>query len=194
MEIIEDDAKKIIMFLRNYIELNSVASNLNKEIFLNNKINKKVKMRLKVIYKPTNILIWEATTEGINLVDYEIMKVAESLVTNNNLKIIFTKQMLNDVGFELDIISKQEMLGRNFISKLKNIDLENDGLLIKYGVRNGLIIFDNETKKTTKTKLFEEICTKIGLPKYYWKQPNIKLYKVKVLKFIEVIPGTVIRK
>ncbi|MGC8572086.1 MAG: AMMECR1 domain-containing protein [Candidatus Micrarchaeia archaeon] len=193
MELGEDDARSIIEFVRNYIELNSIASNFDKGILKPTKLNKKLKLNLRAVYKPTGAIIWEISTKGTKPIENEIAEAVKSLVDNGNIT-IFTKDLLNNISFEIDNIAISNALKKNFISRFKDINFDEEGLLIKYGLKESIMLPNELTKNKTKTKLFEELCVRAGLPNNYWKQPNISLYKFKLIKFVELEPGRIIKK
>ncbi|MGC8648995.1 MAG: hypothetical protein ACP5UN_02135 [Candidatus Micrarchaeia archaeon] len=175
-----NEANDLLDLAKNTIELKVKTPLFNKSILLaNNKIDKKIKMLIKIFYKPTNTLINEIYTPGENNVAYEVVDALVSLFKKTDENIFLKESIINNIDIEIYTFSEFKPLGKNSIERLKNFNLEKDNLFIKYGIKQNFIftINNKNLNKLSKTALLETACTKIGLPEYYWKQTKVNLFK-----------------
>ena len=71
-----------------------------------------------------------------------------------------------------------------------------DGLVVEYGLYRGLLLPNVATEQNfSKEEFLEAVCEKAGIPKNYWMQPNVKLYKFETQIFCEEEPnGKIVEK
>jgi len=97
---------------------------------------------------------------------------------------------LNKLIVEVSILSPPEELKKKGRARLRDIKIGRDGTIIQYGIYSGLLlpIVAVEQHWNPKT-LLEETCVKTGLPKEYWLQPNVKIYRFETQVFKEEEPN-----
>lgn len=91
---------------------------------------------------------------------------------------------------EVSILSEQQPLPDSASGRKKGIVVGRDGLVVKYGVHSGLLLPIVAVEQGWGAERFlEEVCAKAGLPKGYWTQPNVKIYKFETQLFREESPN-----
>ena len=97
---------------------------------------------------------------------------------------------LDKSTIEVSILSKPEIVGGEEKERLNAIRAGRDGTLIEYGSYSGLLLpIVAVEQKWDSARLLDETCVKAGLPKGYWKQKNVKLYKFQTQIFREEAPN-----
>lgn len=101
-----------------------------------------------------------------------------------------TEKELEDTILEVSILSRPELLKGSETKRLSSIKLGRDGMMIEYGLYKGHFMPEEiEEKKWTKKDAFEELCSIAKIPKTYWTQPNVRLYRFEVQTFKEEEPN-----
>ena len=105
-----------------------------------------------------------------------------------------SKPELEHLIVEVSVLSEQKELPTTAAARKKDVIIGKDGLVVKYGVHNGLLLPIVAVEQGWNAERFlEEVCGKAGLPKSYWTQPNVKIYKFETQIFREESPnGSVI--
>ncbi|MCL5093277.1 MAG: TIGR00296 family protein [Candidatus Marsarchaeota archaeon] len=97
---------------------------------------------------------------------------------------------LDESTIEVSILSKLEIVDDGEKTRLEAIRAGRDGTLIEYGSYSGLLLpIVAVERKWDSRRLLDETCAKAGLPKEYWKQKNVKLYKFQTQIFREDAPN-----
>lgn len=97
---------------------------------------------------------------------------------------------LDELTFEVSLLSEPKIVGKSESARLRSIKVGRDGLIIEYGFYSGLLLpIVAVEEKWNKLQFLEEVCLKAGLPKGYWKQPNVNLYKFETQVFREESPN-----
>ena len=93
------------------------------------------------------------------------------------------------ITVEVDIISDFEEIKSSGKGKLIKVKMGRDGLYVKYGFKNSLLLpsFPIESK-LDKTGFFEALCQKVGISKDHWMQPNVKVFRFETKSFAEEEP------
>jgi len=104
---------------------------------------------------------------------------------------------LDSISFEVTVLTPPKKIVVNkpeeYLSKIK---VGRDGLIVKHGFYSGLLLPQVPTEYGWNEKEFlEYTCEKAGLPKNYWRNPDIEIQKFEGTVFKEENPnGTVIRE
>ncbi len=103
---------------------------------------------------------------------------------------------LNELIIEVSILSELKNLGKTAASRKNNLVIGRDGLVVEYGLYRGLLLPNVATEQNfSKEEFLEAVCKKAGIPKNYWMQPNVKLYKFETQIFCEEEPnGKIVEK
>lgn len=103
---------------------------------------------------------------------------------------------LDEVIFEVSILSKMEKLADEPELRVKSIYIGRDGLMIEYGFYHGILLpevpveycWDNET-------FLAETCLKAGMEPDCWLNKKVKVYRYRTKTFKELAPkGDVIER
>jgi hypothetical protein len=104
---------------------------------------------------------------------------------------------LDSITFEVTVLTPPKKI---IVSKpeeyLSEIKVGRDGLIIKHGFYSGLLLPQVPIEYGWNEEEFlEHTCEKAGLPKNYWKNPEIEIQKFEGIVFKEEKPnGRVIRE
>ena len=104
---------------------------------------------------------------------------------------------LNSITFEVTVLTPpKKIIASNPEEYLKQIKVGRDGLIVKHGFYSGLLLPQVPIEYRWNEKEFlEYTCEKAGLPKNYWKNPEIEIQKFEGIVFKEENPdGPVIRE
>jgi len=97
---------------------------------------------------------------------------------------------LNELIVEVSILSNPVELKKKGRARVRDIKIGRDGTIIQYGVYSGLLLPIVAVEQHWNPKTFlEETCVKAGLPREYWLQPNVKIYKFETQVFKEEEPN-----
>lgn len=96
---------------------------------------------------------------------------------------------LKELLVEVSILSKQIPLHKDWRRRKNSIVIGKDGLVVEYGMHKGLLLPDVPVEQEWDVEEFlEGVMEKANIPKEYWKQPNVKLYKFETQIFKEKEP------
>ena len=104
---------------------------------------------------------------------------------------------LDLITFEVTVLTPPKKIAvskpEEYLSKIK---VGRDGLLVKYGFYSGLLLPQVPIEYGWNEEEFlEYACEKAGLPKNYWKNPEVEIQKFEGIVFKEEKPnGAVIRE
>ena len=104
---------------------------------------------------------------------------------------------LDSITFEVTVLTPPKKI---IVSKpeeyLSEIKVGRDGLIVKHGFYSGLLLPQVPIEYGCNEEEFlEYTCEKAGLPKNYWKNPEIEIQKFEGIVFKEEKPnGRVIRE
>jgi len=97
---------------------------------------------------------------------------------------------LNELIIEVSVLSDPVELRYKGRTRTREIKIGRDGTIIQYGVYSGLLLPIVAVEQHWDSKTFlEETCVKAGLPKEYWMQPNVKMYRFETQMFKEEEPN-----
>lgn len=96
---------------------------------------------------------------------------------------------LNEVIFEVSILSRMEKLSEEPELRVKSIYIGRDGLMVEYGFYHGILLpevpveycWDNET-------FLAETCLKAGTEPDCWLNKKVKVYRYRTKTFKELTP------
>lgn len=102
---------------------------------------------------------------------------------------------LPETAIELHIIAEPVPVAGSYIIRLSAIDLKKDGVIIEYGAHRSMLLpVQAEERGLDRRGYLEAACEAAGLPKNYWMQPRVKLFKFDTQTFSEESPnGDVIK-
>ena len=104
---------------------------------------------------------------------------------------------LDSITFEVTVLTPPEKITvskpEDYLSKIK---VGRDGLIVKSGYTSGLLLPQVPVEYDWNEEEFlEHTCEKAGLPRDYWKKPDIEIQKFEGIVFKEEEPkGSVIRE
>ncbi len=106
------------------------------------------------------------------------------------------KHELENILFEVSVLSTPSILKCPARERHKNIKIGKDGLVIEYGNRSGLLLAQVATEwNFTPIQFFEALCEKAGLPKDMYSSESAKVYSFTQQVFEEKTPnGKIIQK
>ncbi len=96
---------------------------------------------------------------------------------------------LDDVIFEVSILSVPKTLGSKGQELLNEIAIGVDGLVIEYGINKGVLLPEVPVEYCWDNESFlSETCLKAGLPPDCWLHPHIRVQKFTASVFKELRP------
>ena len=104
---------------------------------------------------------------------------------------------LDSIKFEVTVLTPPEKITvskpEDYLSKIK---VGRDGLIVKSGYSSGLLLPQVPVEYDWNEEEFlEHTCEKAGLPRDYWKKPDVEIHKFEGIVFKEEEPkGSVIRE
>ena len=104
---------------------------------------------------------------------------------------------LDSITFEVTVLTPPQTIKVNDpLEYLQKIKVGQDGLIVRYGLNSGLLLPQVPIEwGWNETEFIEHTCEKAGLPKDYWKKPEIEIQKFQGLVFKEKEPkGEVIEE
>ncbi len=97
---------------------------------------------------------------------------------------------LDHIVIEVSILSEMKQLKGNPNSFPDQIKIGEDGLLIEYGVYNGLLLpIVAVEQKFNSEEFLKETCLKAGVCEDCWNKPEAKVYKFQTQIFKEESPN-----
>jgi hypothetical protein len=120
----------------------------------------------------------------------ELVEAALAAAFEDPRFVSVSKPELEHLVAEVSILSEQKELMGAAAAREKEVVIGKDGLVVRYGVHSGLLLPIVAVEQGWDAKQFlEEACLKAGLPKGYWSQPNVKIYKFETQVFREESPN-----
>lgn len=96
---------------------------------------------------------------------------------------------LDELVIEVSVLTNPIKMHRDWRRRQNSVVIGKDGLIVEYGLYKGLLLPDVATEYNfTPKKFLEEVCIKANIPKEYWKQPKVKIYKFETQIFKEEAP------
>ena len=97
---------------------------------------------------------------------------------------------LDSITFEVTVLTPPQTIKVDEPKEyLKKIKVGQDGLIVKYGYNSGLLLPQVPIEWGWNEKEFlEHTCEKAGLPRDYWKKPEIEVQKFQGIVFKEKEP------
>ena len=97
---------------------------------------------------------------------------------------------LDSITFEVTVLTPPQTIKVDKPQEyLKKIKVGQDGLIVKYGYNSGLLLPQVPIEWDWNEKEFlEHTCEKAGLPRDYWKKPEIEVQKFQGIVFKEKEP------
>ena len=117
-----------------------------------------------------------------------VIEASQSACLDTRFKPV-KEEELNKIKIELSILTDPVLIKvKNPEEYLKKIVPNKDGLIIKYGFYSGLFLPQVWKELPAKEEFLDHLCLKAGLPKGFWKNEGVKLYKFNVQSFKEDFP------
>lgn len=99
------------------------------------------------------------------------------------------RQELNNIIFELSILTSPQQIRVNPAEYGKEIEIGRDGLILQWRFGSGLLLPQVPVElKWNLEEYLANICYKAGAPPDVWLDPSSKLYKFQAVVFKEVEP------
>lgn len=99
------------------------------------------------------------------------------------------RQELNNIIFELSVLTSPEQIRVNPAEYGKEIEIGRDGLILQWRFGSGLLLPQVPVElKWNLEEYLANICYKAGAPPDVWLDPSSKLYKFQAVVFKEIEP------
>lgn len=120
-----------------------------------------------------------------NMLDTVVI-TAKGAAFDNPDFIDMTKEEINNVKFEIGVLSEPEILPETAEERLESIELGKDGLIARMGPTSGYLLPHTAAEyKWTKEEFFENACAKAGLSPDMWTDENVEFSKFQMQVFRE---------
>ncbi|MEM3841429.1 MAG: TIGR00296 family protein [Candidatus Micrarchaeaceae archaeon] len=187
-----EDGKKLVVAARNSIELYLKDPKFEPKI---------VKETLREFSEPAGVFVTlrhypVGTPRGHAGFSEPIAPLGESLVEasiaaafGDQRFVPVSHRELEDIVIEVDVLSSLQKINGGEANRLRRFSLGKHGILIKYGMRKGLMMPGFPIRHgLSKVGALSETCVHAGLPQNYWKQPNVSLFYFTTYNFVEESP------
>lgn len=103
---------------------------------------------------------------------------------------------LNHITIEVSILTEPKEITGSAETRNRKIKIGKDGLIVRYGFHEGLLLPIVAVEQGWDSKKFlEEVCIKAGISHEMWRQPAVKFYTFETQVFKEESPeGNVIER
>ena len=103
---------------------------------------------------------------------------------------------LSHITIEISILTEPKEITGSALARSKKIKIGRDGLMVRYGFREGLLLpIVAIDEGWDSVRFLEETCIKAGISPDMWKQPAVKFYVFETQVFKEETPeGNVIER
>jgi uncharacterized protein len=119
----------------------------------------------------------------------DLVEAALTAAFEDSRFIPVSKPELEHMVVEVSVLSDPVELSGAAASRKKEVKVGRDGLIVRYGVHNGLLLPIIAMREGWTTERFlEEVCLKAGLPRSYWTQPNVRIFRFESQVFKEESP------
>ncbi|MCL5100326.1 MAG: TIGR00296 family protein [Candidatus Marsarchaeota archaeon] len=126
----------------------------------------------------------------VNAVSHDLVEAALAAAFEDPRFVPMSTNELDDTAIEVSILSDPVPLKGSAMTRLKNVVVGRDGLIVEYGVYSGLLLPIVAVEQHWDAERFlREVCVKAGLPETYWTQANVNLYKYETQVFREEKPN-----
>ncbi len=190
-----NEGKDLVKAARATIELFLKNPNFNKELILDSLkekgLDKMYGLFVVLSHYPTNELRGYAGYSKPlgKLKEYVIDAALASAFTGSRFVPVSHKE-LNDLLIEVNILSDKIRMHGDWRRRQKSIDIGKDGIMVEYGMYKALLLANVAVKQgLSPAEFLEEVCIKANIPKEYWKQPKVKIYKFETQIFKEKTPN-----
>ncbi len=131
---------------------------------------------------------------SVSTVGHDIVEAALAAAFEDPRFVPMSANELDETAIEVSILSDPVPLKGSAKTRLKNVVVGKDGLIIEYGIYSGLLLpIVAVEQKWDAERFLREVCVKAALPETYWTQANVNLYKYETQVFREERPnGSVI--
>lgn len=184
-----EDGKDFVTAARSVLEISSMSPRFDVNLLANafRKFDTKEMVAVRIIHHPTGTTIgFGITEERAEVINGVINKASEAISKNKGL----TKEALSEMVTEVSILEEPVKMSQSPIMRLRQVELGKDGIVIEYGTKRFTFLPSYPVEKNLeKQAFFESACKESGLPEFYWKQPNINMYKFSAQTFVEETPG-----
>ena len=97
---------------------------------------------------------------------------------------------LDRLLIEVNVLTKPDEIPGPAEQRYKRIKIGRDGLIVKYGLYEGLLLPSVAVEQGWDARTFlDETCVKAGIPASSWKQQNVRLLSFRSQVFREKEPG-----
>ncbi|MEM3227415.1 MAG: TIGR00296 family protein [Candidatus Micrarchaeaceae archaeon] len=188
-----EDGKSLVSAARNAVELYLKSPHFDKNIVkesIRHIATDKYGVFVTIEYYPTKTLRGcIGFPRAYGALNNSVVEAALAAAAEDPRFVPVSHRELDELIFEVSILSEPKLIGKSEKARLSGIKVGRDGLMVEYGFYSGLLLpIVAVEEKWNKTKFLEEVCLKAGLPKDYWKQPNVNLYKFETQVFREESP------
>lgn len=195
-----NEGKELVKAARASIELYLKNPNFNKELVLNSikeeVLDEMIGTFVTLSHYPTNELRGcIGFPEPIGKLKECVVDAALAAAFDDPRFVPVSHKELDELIIEVSVLSKPLELHGDWRKRRKSIVIGKDGLIAEYGLYKGLLLPDVATEYNfSAEKFLEEVCIKANIPKEYWKQPKVKIYKFETQIFKEETPeGDIIK-
>ena len=152
--------------------------------------NRRQGLFVTIRYMPTMALRGHmGLPTATSTVGESLVEAAAAAACDDPSFVPISKNELDDIVIEIAILSKP-LFVKGGDERIKEIAIGRDGVMARYGIRQGLILPSEAVERGFDAKgLLEEACRRVGIPGSHWSQPNVNIFKFETQVFREEAPN-----
>ncbi len=189
----DDQGIQLVRAARSSIELQIRSPFFNPKMVSDSleQINGNDIVSIKIIHHPTKTLRSFFTTEHKkDSIVHSVINAALTAAFKNPNTIPMSEKELDEHVIRLDILAEPVLMEGSYVSRLKSFELGKHGIIVEYGSHKSMLLPSYATdRRIDKSTFMGDACEAAGLPRNYWKQPNVKIYKFDTQTFAEENPN-----
>ncbi len=121
-----------------------------------------------------------------------VVEAAVAAACDDPLFVPLSEKELDEVIVEVALLSEPSPM-KGGAERVKEISIGRDGAMARYGTRQGIVLPSEAVEMGLDAEgLLNEACGRAGMPKGYWNQPNVNIYKFETQVFKEETPNGMI--
>jgi uncharacterized protein (TIGR00296 family) len=194
-----EQGSNLVKAARSSIELKIRSPYFNPEIVEKGmeKVDGDGIVAIRLVHHPTKTLRgFYVMSEKAESMVKSVIDAALNAAFKSEDAIPLSDHELPETAIELHIMAEPVPVAGSYIMRLSAIDVKKDGVIIEYGSHRSMLLPVNAREHGLDRRGYlEAACEAAGLPKNYWMQPKVKLFKFDTQTFSEESPnGDVIQR
>jgi hypothetical protein len=144
-------------------------------------------LQVRLIHKPTGTVRGSSMSTEVKPLMHAVVDASMEALSEQGKPI--SAEELGDTIVELHLMTSPRKLAGGAEARKRSITLGKDGVILKYGDKCGIVMpYSAGEKGWDKEAFMQEACARAGVPKSYWMQPNVSMYKFETQVFAEREP------